>query len=267
MATEMGAKHGSDHGANHGIKHDADHGVNHGIRQRSGHAAEHDSGNKSYRILVVDDEEALRESVKEYLELEGFLVDSAASAEEALLLDLRSYDLLLLDIMMESMSGTELARRLREDETTRDLPIIFLTAKDSDDDMVEGLRIGGDDYIPKPFSLRNVSARVSAVLRRSGRKEKTTPVKCDRVSLTCIIDGEPITLPRKEFEILALMLDNPGRIFTREELMTRIWPDNVVVTDRSIDVHITRIRGKLGAYGKHIITRSGYGYGWQQEDI
>lgn len=222
---------------------------------------------KKARILVVDDEEALREGLRAYLELEGYEADTAASAEEAIALGLSRYDLLLLDIMMGGMSGTQLAGAVRREPATAALPIIFLTAKDSDDDMVSGLRLGADDYISKPYSIRNVLARIEAVLRRGkgiGPRVASSGVVCDRASLTCSVDGKPVRLPRKEFEILSLLLDNPGRVFSREELLARIWPENVVVVDRSVDVHVTRLRGKIAPYGRHIVTRSGYGYGWQE---
>lgn len=219
---------------------------------------------RSVRILVVDDEEAIREGLCEYLRLEGYRADSASGAEEAIRMGPRNYSLLLLDIMMDGMNGFELARRIRNDAATASLPIIFLTAKDADDDMVAGLRLGADDYIAKPFSMKNVMARIEAVLRRSGAAGASeSGVVCDRATLSCRVDGREIRLPRKEFEILALLLDNPGRIFTRQELMDRIWPENVVVTDRSVDVHITRLRSKIAPYGRNIVARSGYGYGWQ----
>lgn len=215
-----------------------------------------------YSILVVDDEEALRCGLQTYLELEGYRADTAKSAEDALRLDLSGYDLILLDIMMNGMSGTELARFLRNDKATAGIPIIFLTAKDSDDDMVAGLNLGADDYIAKPYSIQNVLARIAAVLRRTSPR-KPGGISCDRSSLVCIVDGSPLKLPKKEFELLALFLENPGRIFSREEIFDRIWPDRSVVVDRSIDVHITRLRGKIAPYGKNIVNRSGYGYGWQ----
>ncbi len=217
------------------------------------------------KILIVDDEEALREGLGVYLELEGYEVAKASSAEEALTLDLPSYDLMLLDIMMDGMSGCELAELLKNNPKTASTPIIFLTAKDADDDVVEGLRLGADDYISKPYSTKVVLARVDAVLRRSHPSDRkmSRGVVCDRASLTCTVDGVPVKLTRKEFEILALMLDNPSRVFSRDELLERIWPDKVVVIDRSVDVHITRLRSKIAPYGKHIVTRSGYGYGWQ----
>ena len=203
---------------------------------------------RNVKILVVDDEDGIREGLCEYLRLEGYEADGAASAEEALAKGIGGYGLLLLDVMMDGMDGFELAPRLKQNPDTAGIPIIFLTAKDTDDDMVAGLKLGADDYIPKPFSMKNVMARIEAVTRRSLRNSKVSEnVVCDRVTVSC---GAPAP-------------DNPGRIFTREELMKRIWPDNVVVVDRSVDVHITRIRSKIAPYGKHIVSRSGYGYGWQ----
>ncbi len=193
------------------------------------------------RILIVDDEDDLRAGLGTYLELQGYDVDTAPSAEEASLLNLTRYDLLLLDIMMGEMSGTDLAMNVRENPLTASVPIIFLTAKDNDDDMVAGLNLGADDYIAKPYSLKNVLARIEAVLRRvPPRHAASDGVTCDRNTLTC-----------------------PGRIFTREELLAKIWPERTVVSDRTVDVHITRLRAKLGNYGKCITSRSGYGYGWQ----
>lgn len=215
------------------------------------------------KLLVVDDEETLREGLRTYLEQEGYRVDSAVSAEQALEYGIAGYDLILLDIMMDGMSGTELAARLKEQPATAGIPIIFLTAKDRDDDMVAGLRLGADDYIVKPFSIKNVMARIEAVLRRTTERKRQDGVVCDRQMLVCTVDGQAVKLTRKEFEILALFLENPGRIFSREEVMQRVWPDNVVVVDRSVDVHITRLRNKIAPYGKNIISRSGYGYGWQ----
>lgn len=219
------------------------------------------------KILVVDDEADIREGLRTYLELEGYAVDTAASAEEAMSAGVAGYDLLILDIMMDGMSGTDMASVVKSDPRTSSVPIIFLTARDSDDDMVAGLRLGADDYISKPFSLRNVQARIEAVLRRSSAPSaapsRARGIEIDRTSLLCKVDGNEVRLPRKEFEILALLMENPGRVFTREELLSRIWPEKVVVVDRSVDVHITRLRGKIAPYGKHIITRSGYGYGWQ----
>lgn len=215
-----------------------------------------------YKILIVDDEVALRAGLQAYLELEGYEVETAGSAEEALGLDLKNFNLILLDIMMDGMSGVEMAGILKRQPATSGIPIIFLTAKDSEDDMVSGLNLGADDYIAKPYSIKNVLARMAAVLRRTG-PERPAGINCDRTTLVCSVDGKALKLPKKEFELLALFLENPGRIFTREELLDRIWPQNSVIVDRSIDVHITRLRGKIAPYGKNIVNRSGYGYGWQ----
>lgn len=222
------------------------------------------------RLLVVDDEETLCEALQFNLEAEGYDVDVAYSAEEALTLDLASYDLILLDIMMGEISGTQLARIIKANPATTRVPIIFCTAKDSDEDMVGGLDLGADDYIVKPYSLRNVSARVRSVLRRtSSAKSGDTPERITYMGLTvipsnktCLVDGEEVTMPRKEFEILSRLVSDIGRVFSREELLREIWPDEVVVLDRVVDVNITRIRQKIGRYGKNIVTRSGYGYGF-----
>lgn len=211
----------------------------------------------------MDDEPSLRDGLQTYLELEGYSVDTAESAEQALDMKPEAYDLILLDIMLGGISGIEMARRLKARPDTAAVPVIFLTARDSDDDMVAGLELGADDYIAKPYSARNVVARIAAVLRRSGAGKARHGVSCDRASLTCRVDGRELRLPRREFELLALLLENPGRIFTRDELLDRVWPENVIIADRSVDVHITRLRGKIAPYSKHIVTRSGYGYGWQ----
>lgn len=224
---------------------------------------------KSKRILVVDDEETLCEALKFNLEEEGFEVDTALSAEEALCLDLASYNLVILDIMMGEISGTRLAGIMKSRPETAAIPIIFCTARDSEDEMVKGLNLGADDYITKPYSIRNIIARVKAVLRRTtAAPEKPSHtisfegLTVDPVSKTCSVDGQNVKMPRKEFEILLTLLKNRGRIFSREELLNLIWPDEVVVVDRVVDVNITRIRRKIGRYGSHITTRSGYGYGF-----
>ncbi len=221
------------------------------------------------RILVVDDEETLCEALRFNLEIEGYAVDVAYSAEEVLKMDVASYSLILLDVMMGEISGFKLAHILKRNEAFSNIPIIFCTAKDSEDDMVSGLNIGADDYIVKPYSIRNVIARVKAVLRRNSTTKSLDTkisfqgIEIDRRSKRCTVNGEEIKLPRKEFEILALLISNPGTIFSREEILRRIWPDEVVVLDRVVDVNITRLRSKIGEYGRHIVTRSGYGYGFR----
>ena len=225
------------------------------------------------KILVVDDEETLCEALRFNLEAEGYSVDVAYSAEEVLALDVSGYDLILLDVMMGEISGTQLARVLKANKVTAGVPIIFCTAKDSEDDMVGGLELGADDYIVKPYSIRNVLARVRTVLRRTGSvvSESAENGEISYQGLTvipskkiCIVNGEEMKMPRKEFEILLKLLTHRGHIFSREELIRDIWPDEVVVLDRVVDVNITRIRQKIGPYAKNIVTRSGYGYGFKE---
>lgn len=221
-----------------------------------------------YRILVVDDEEDLCEILKFNLEMEGYQVDTANSAEEALKLDLPSYNLLLLDVMMGEISGFKMANMLKKDKKTASIPIIFITAKDTENDTVTGFNLGADDYISKPFSLREVMARVKAVLRRTASENMEEHIEVityrglvldvNRKKVT--IEGEPVSLTKKELEILSLLLKNPNRVFSREDILTKIWNDEVYVLDRTVDVNITRLRKKIGDYGQNIITRLGYGY-------
>ena len=226
-----------------------------------------------YRILVVDDEEDLCEILKFNLENEGYEVDTANSAEEALKMNISSYHLLLLDVMMGEISGFKMANLLKKDKKTAQVPIIFITAKDTENDTVTGFNLGADDYISKPFSLREVIARVKAVLRRTATSdtEKAPEQLCyqslviDITKKKVSIDGEEVPLTKKEFEILFLLLQNKGRVFAREDILSRIWSDEVYVLDRTIDVNITRLRKKIGTYGKRIVTRLGYGYCFETE--
>lgn len=223
------------------------------------------------KILVVDDEEILCEVLKLNLENEGYDVDIALNAEEALTLDLTKYNLILLDIMMGEISGTKFAGIIRKNPLTSEIPIIFCTAKDSEDDMITGLDLGADDYITKPYSIKNVIARVKTVLRRSssGKIKAKEPEQIiidglviDKLLMQCTIDGQEVKLAKKEFEILAFLATHAGRIYTREEILEKVWKGESIVLDRTIDVNITRLRQKIGKYGKLIITRSGYGYGF-----
>ena len=226
-----------------------------------------------YRILVVDDEEDLCEILKFNLENEGYEVDTANSAEEALKMNISSYHLLLLDVMMGEISGFKMANLLKKVIKTAQDPIIFITAKDTENDTVTGFNLGADDYISKPFSLREVIARVKAVLRRTATSdtEKAPEQLCyqslviDITKKKVSIDGEEVPLTKKEFEILFLLLQNKGRVFSREDILSRIWSDEVYVLDRTIDVNITRLRKKIGTYGKRIVTRLGYGYCFETE--
>lgn len=221
----------------------------------------------NYRILVVDDEEDLCEILQFNLENEGYEVDTANSAEEALKLDLTKYHLLLLDVMMGEISGFRMASMLKKEPKTAEIPIIFITAKDTENDTVTGFNLGADDYISKPFSLREVVARVKAVLKRTAKsQEQPTGLLRHETLLMDVekkkvcIDGLEVPLTKKEFEILLFLLENKGRVFSREDILAHVWPDEVYVLDRTIDVNITRLRKKIGIYGKCIVTRLGYGY-------
>lgn len=220
-----------------------------------------------YKVLVVDDEEDLCDILKFNLENEGYEVDTAYSAEEALKLDLSNYHLLLLDVMMGEISGFRLAKMLRQSRETKDLPIIFLTARDTDNDAVTGFTLGADDYISKPFSIRQVLLRVKAVLRRTAPQGDLPSafvgfkaLKLDLERKEARLNDQLLPLTKTEFELLLMLLENEGRVFSRAEILRRVWHNDVEVLDRTIDVNITRIRKKLGEYGRYIVTRMGYGY-------
>lgn len=233
------------------------------------------------RILVIDDEEALCEILKFNLEKAGYDVDCAYSAEEALEKDLTVYNLIIADIMMESLSGFDFAKRVRNNPATEFIPIIFCSALSGEDDTVMGLNIGGDDYITKPFVISEVLARVQAVLRRSrmntvtARPEaddnsyvsdiKFEGLSIDRNEKLCYMDGKELNLTRTEYDILLFFLTHRNRIYSREELIEKIWDSNVVVTTRTIDTNIARLRKKIGEYGNNIVTRLGFGYGFKEK--
>lgn len=233
------------------------------------------------RILVIDDEEALCEILKFNLEKAGYDVDCAYSAEEALEKDLTVYNLIIADIMMESLSGFDFAKRVRNNPATEFIPIIFCSALSGEDDTVMGLNIGGDDYITKPFVISEVLARVQAVLRRSRMNTVTARpaaddnsyvsdikfegLSIDRNEKLCYMDGKELNLTRTEYDILLFFLTHRNRIYSREELIEKIWDSNVVVTTRTIDTNIARLRKKIGEYGNNIVTRLGFGYGFKEK--
>ena len=223
-----------------------------------------------YLIMVVDDEPDLCEILKFNLETEGYAVVTANSAEEALEKDLTTTDLMLLDVMMGDMDGFELARRIKANPGTAHMPIIFLTAKTAESDTINGLDIGADDYIAKPFSIREVQARIKAVLRRTQRPTGNAQtigyggLVLNLDNKTVSIDGEEVPFSKTEFEILALLLRERGHVFSRHDLISRIWPKDVLVLDRTVDVNITRMRKKVGPYASHIVTRLGYGYFFEE---
>ena len=234
------------------------------------------------KILIVDDEESICEILQFNLEIEGYEADVAYSAEQALKMDLKSYSLILLDIMMGGMSGFKMAQMLKKDPETASIPIIFCTAKDTEDNKIAGLTLGADDYISKPFSVREVVARVKSVLRRCTQQPQVqvqpqqiqprtemdgdsityNGLRLDLLKHKCYIDGQEVQLTKKEMEIMVLFLRNSGRVLSREEILHNVWSDEVVVLDRPIEVNIPRLRKKIGEYGKFIVTRQGYGYGF-----
>lgn len=231
------------------------------------------------KILVIDDEEALCEILKFNLEKEGYDVDCAYSAEEALEMDLSGFSLFIVDIMMERLSGFDFAKRIRNQISTENTPIIFCSALNGEDDTVMGLNIGADDYITKPFVISEVLARVRAVLRRSQATKQWEynvsksiyepditfkTLRIDRNEKLCYLDGQEINLTRTEFDILLLILTHRNRIYSREEIIRNVWDDVVVLTSRTIDTNIARLRKKIGVYGNNIVTRLGFGYGFKE---
>ncbi len=219
-----------------------------------------------YKILVVDDEPDLREILQCNLESAGYAVDTAESAEDALRLLSPDHSLILLDVMLSGMSGFRMAERLRKEQKNQ-TPIIFLTAKDTENDLLTGFSAGADDYIAKPFSLQEVLARVKAVLRRTERTKASHNelvtrggLVIDFVKKLVSIDGTAVRLSPKEFGILSMLARHPGRVYSREEILGEVWHGESFVLDRTVDVHIARVRRKLGAYGGCITNRQGYGY-------
>jgi DNA-binding response OmpR family regulator len=221
---------------------------------------------KNKRILIVDDEEDLCEILQYNLNNAGYDTEVAHSAEETLSRQLNSFDLILLDVMMGPMSGFKLADRIRN-EMNLNIPVIFLTARDKENDILTGFSLGADDYIAKPFSINELTARIKAVIKRSKNDRIKVPaiirfgdIEMDTIRKRLIIDDEKIELTKKEFEILRLLLENQGKLFPREEILSKVWGNDVIVTDRTVDVNITRLRNKLGMYGKCLKNKTGYGY-------
>ena len=221
---------------------------------------------KGKRILIVDDEEDLCEILQYNLGNAGYYTEIAHSAEEALKRSPGDFDLLLLDVMMGQISGFRLADTLRKDLNCN-VPIIFLTAKDTENDVLTGFSLGADDYIAKPFSVNELTARVKAVLKRSHKDRirnqgilKYGDIELDTLRKRLIINEEKIELTKKEYEILKLLLENPAKVFSREDILERVWGTDVVVTDRTVDVNITRLRIKLGNFGQNLKNKTGYGY-------
>ena len=219
------------------------------------------------KILIVDDEQEIADLVSLYLTNEGFQVFKFYNAADAWnCIQTENLDLAILDVMLPDMNGFELCQKIRE---KYQYPVIMLTAKGEGIDKITGLTLGADDYITKPFSVREVLARVRSVLRRtSAARVESESIRFEGLEIdlrrkVCTLDGKELQLTKKEFEILALLLSNRGVIFSREEILRRIWSDEVIVLDRTVDVNITRLRRKVGPYGEHIVTRLGYGYGFE----
>lgn len=216
-------------------------------------------------ILIVDDEEDLCEILQYNLSNDGYQTDVSFSAEEALEKDLSAFDLIILDVMMGEMSGFKFADRLRK-EMKINVPVIFLTAKDTENDLLTGFSLGADDYITKPFSINELKARVKAVLNRTEKAVyregilKYEKIEFDNIRKKVLIDGKQVDLTKKEYEILSLLVEGNGKVYSREDILQRIWGDEVIVTDRTVDVNITRLRNKMGAYGQCIKNKTGYGY-------
>lgn len=218
------------------------------------------------RILIVDDEEDLCEILQYNLSNEGYQTEIANSAEDALKKPLESFDLILLDVMMGPMSGFKFADKLRK-EMNLEIPVIFLTAKDTENDVLTGFSLGADDYISKPFSINELTARAKAVLKRSYADKVSNKsilqfngIDLDTVRKRLIINDERVELTKKEYEILRVLLENQGKVFSREDLLMRIWGQDVIVTERTVDVNITRLRTKLGEFGSCLRNKTGYGY-------
>lgn len=220
------------------------------------------------KILVVDDEPDLREILQINLENAGYEVDTAESAEEALQLLSPQHRLLLLDVMLGGMSGFQLAEHLRK-VLHNPIPIIFLTAKDTERDMLTGFSAGGDDYMAKPFSLHELLARVKAVVRRTQGEPERALLQAGSLTIDfekklVLAAGEALKLSPKEFGILSLLARHPGRVFSREEILAEVWHGETYVLDRTVDVHIARIRRKLGSEAVRLTNRQGYGYCFEE---
>ena len=217
------------------------------------------------KILIVDDEAGIREILQFNLENAGFVIDCASSAEEALEILGQEHCMILLDVMMSGMSGFQMAEVLRKEKNNQ-IPIIFLTAKTDQNDLLTGFSAGGDDYIPKPFSINEVIARVRAVLKRTERTVESNDfievgaVRIDAVRKIVYVEGEPVTFSKKELEVLNLLASHPGEIYSREDIINELWKDAPYVLDRTVDVHIARIRSKLGTCKNYIVNRTGFGY-------
>lgn len=227
---------------------------------------------KKYKILVCDDEKDIVDVLTYNLSKEGFLVEKAYNGQEALQKITSEYDLVLLDVMMPYIDGLEACRKIKENPETRNVSIIFLTAKNSEIDEIKGLELGADDYISKPISVKKLLARINSLLRRKEQLTQTNTLKIGKIVLDIDnyeieIENQKISLPRKEFETFVYLAKNRGKIVRREQLLENVWGNDVVVTQRTIDVHIRKIREKLGNYADLIETIKGVGYRLREKDV
>ncbi len=226
------------------------------------------------KILIVDDEEDLCEILQFNLEGEGFKTEVAFSAEEALTKSISTFNLIILDVMMGEMSGFKLAEKIRK-ELELNIPIIFVTAKNTENDLLTGFSVGGDDYITKPFSINEIIARVKVIIKRTPISEEKgiiteSSIFVDDMEVNIAkrnlrIEENEIELTKKEFEILLLLIKSNGRILTRNDIFNSVWENTTFVADRTIDVHITRLRKKMGKYGSYIKSKTGYGYAFEKK--
>jgi len=221
-------------------------------------------------VLVVDDEKDVVEVVGHFLEEEGYTVHVAYDGEEALEKASGEIDLIVLDIMLPGVDGYEVCRKLRSRVETEDIPIVFLSAKTEEEDQIEGLMLGGDDYLTKPVSPQVLVAHVKAVLRRSGVEESSIlevdGLKIYEDEYRAELEGEDLGLTLTEFELLRYLVRHPRKAFTRQQLLETIWKDAMMVTERTVDAHIKNLREKLGDFAKHIQTVRGVGYRFVREE-
>ena len=226
------------------------------------------------KLLIIDDDSSIAEILEFNLKNEGFEVEVAYSAEEALKKQLDTFDLLLLDVMMGGISGYKMAEQIRKEGIT--MPIIFLTAKDTENDMLTGFSVGGDDYISKPFSIKEVIARVKAVLKRTENQQGEKSAENKLIYGELILDfnlkevsinNEKIQLTKTEFELLALLAKHPNRIFSRENIISKLWSDTPYITDKTVDVHMARLRKKIGTYASALSNKIGYGYLFNTDEL
>lgn len=225
---------------------------------------------KSKRILIVDDEVDLCQILKFNLDQDGFEAHVAYSGEEAIEKDLSYFDIFLFDVMMDGINGFELLQHLRLNLNLSN-PVVFITALTNEESILEGFQIGADDYIKKPFSVKEVVARINVVYNRSilkiNNNNKQLGLKIDDMKKQIIVNNQPIVFTKTEYDLFILLFNHPGKVYSRDEILKIVWTDEQYVLGRTVDVNVTRIRKKLGSWGKCIMTRSGYGYYFNEKAV